>query len=164
LSLQEQLKKWLIDAGRVAIIGIGNPLRGDDGLGPLVIQKLKKENLPKNVKLFNCGATPETFTSHVKRFQPTHIIMVDSAHLNIEVGEAKLVSAENIGGLTVSTHNLPLNLFAEYLQEETKAEIILLAVQPKKIDYNTEITSELRKAAERLSEDIREVFRSKAHF
>lgn len=90
--------------------------------------------------------------------------MVDSAHLNMDAGAAKLVSAEKVGGLTISTHTLPLNLLSEYLQEETKAKVVLLAVQPKKLDFNTKITPELRKAAERLSGDIRKAFRSKVYF
>jgi hydrogenase 3 maturation protease len=142
------------------ILGIGNTLRGDDALGPFIIQKLKGNTFSEKVKLIDCGSAPEAFTHWIKRYNPSHIILVDVAHLNMKAGMIKLISADRIGGLAISTHNLPLSLFSKYIQKETEAKIILLAVQPKKLDYNTKMTPELRRAVEQLSEVIQRVLRT----
>jgi hydrogenase maturation protease len=40
----------------VAVVGVGNPLMGDDGVGIAVIRELARENLPARVELFDAGA------------------------------------------------------------------------------------------------------------
>jgi hydrogenase maturation protease len=40
--------------GRLLIFGYGNPSRGDDALGPLVVEALRKKNLPQDAIEFQC--------------------------------------------------------------------------------------------------------------
>lgn len=40
--------------GRLLVFGYGNPSRGDDALGPLLVEALRKENLPQDVIEFQC--------------------------------------------------------------------------------------------------------------
>ncbi|MFO0840744.1 MAG: hydrogenase maturation protease [Phycisphaerae bacterium] len=40
---------------RVVIIGCGNPLRGDDGVGPVVIERLRARGVPPHVCLRDAG-------------------------------------------------------------------------------------------------------------
>ena len=44
-------------AGSLAIVGVGNPLMGDDGVGIAVIRELGKESLPAGVELFDGGTS-----------------------------------------------------------------------------------------------------------
>ena len=37
------------------VIGIGNPLRGDDGVGPAVVEALKRRGLPEGVEAVDGG-------------------------------------------------------------------------------------------------------------
>ncbi|MFH1327947.1 MAG: hydrogenase maturation peptidase HycI [Candidatus Bathyarchaeota archaeon] len=150
--LKDQLEKWLVNSRKVAILGVGSAFRGDDNIGPTVVRNLSKTKLAKNIKLFNCGTTPERFTKTIQEFKPTHIIIIDSARLNLSPGEADLISTDKIGGLTISTHTLPLNVVADYLYQITKAKIILLGVQPKSLDFSNCLTPELEKAARNITD------------
>jgi len=40
-------------AGRLAVIGIGNPLMGDDAAGIIVLQGLRKADLPPDTELID---------------------------------------------------------------------------------------------------------------
>lgn len=68
----------------VAVVGVGNPLMGDDGVGIAVIQELAKEGLPSGVELFDAGTAlldilPEV--AHCRR-----IILVDCCRTGAEPG------------------------------------------------------------------------------
>lgn len=160
-ELKRSLEEWLEDAEKVAVLGIGNLYRKDDGIGSLVVQKLEEYGLPKNVGLFNCETVPENFTHLIKSFNPTHIILIDSALLNQRSGMVKLVFPEDIGGLAISTHTLPLTLFVKYLEQFIKTKIVLLAIQPKDVDFGFGLTSELENTLTNLVEIIVEVFLKK---
>jgi hydrogenase maturation protease len=47
---------WLTMA-KVLILGLGNPFRGDDGIGPAVIATLQNQDLPRDVVALD-GGTP----------------------------------------------------------------------------------------------------------
>jgi hydrogenase maturation protease len=40
--------------GRLLVFGYGNPSRGDDVLGPLLVEALRRENLPQHAIEFQC--------------------------------------------------------------------------------------------------------------
>lgn len=156
-GLKGQLEVWLKDARRIAIMGVGNTFRHDDGIGSIVVKKLSRFKLPSRVGLFDCEAVPENYIDKVRRFKPTHILIVDSAYLNLKPGEVRLVSVSKIKGLAVSTHTLPLTYTAKYLKKFTGAKISLLAIQPKNVDFGLGLSPELKEASKRLIKLIVEV-------
>lgn len=40
---------------RIAVVGVGNLLMGDDGIGIHTVEALRKEKLPSGVKVFDCA-------------------------------------------------------------------------------------------------------------
>ena len=76
--LKEQLRRFLHGetGGRVVVIGVGNPLRGDDAVGMAVIDHLERRAL-KNVLLLRAESAPENFTGPIREYEPTHVLMVD---------------------------------------------------------------------------------------
>lgn len=156
MPIAEELSRWLKDARRLVILGIGSPIRRDDSIGLALVNQLKG-NVPRSVRLISCETVPESFTREVRQFRPTHVIMIDAALLKLLPGEARLVPLEKIKGLAISTHTLPLNIFAEYVKQTTKAKIILLAIQPKDTSFGTGLTSELEKTSKSLADLLQKV-------
>ncbi len=146
-TLERQLKQWLDNSGKVALIGVGNPLRTDDAIGTQIIKKLKRYRLSECIGLFNCETVPENYLDEIKKFQPTHLILIDAAQLNLKPGEQKLVTIEKIKNVAISTHALPLSFLAKYLKQTMRTAIILLAIQPKNINFGINLTPELEKAS-----------------
>jgi len=150
LGLRDQLAVWLKDCSKIAILGIGNPLRGDDAVG-MEIVKLLKGRVPKKVKLLECETVPENFTRDIKEFNPTHVLMIDAAQFEAEPGEVRLVPPEKIMGMTLSTHALPLSLLAEVIKDSVNAKVMILGVQPRRIEFGEGLTPELQKASRRIA-------------
>ena len=66
-TIKKALGSWIKPAKRLAILGIGSDLRGDDGAGMLVAEKLekslKKIKASPEVRIFLGATAPETIIS-----------------------------------------------------------------------------------------------------
>jgi hydrogenase 3 maturation protease len=153
LLWETELKQWLQKCSKLVVLGIGNPLRGDDALG-LEVLKLLRGRLPRNVRLIDSGTMPENFTGKVKRFKPSHVLLIDATSFNAQPGIVRLVPPEDIDGVAVSTHALPLSMFTEVVQKSVKAKVLLLGVQPKTVEFVEGLTPEVEKVVEKVAERL----------
>lgn len=147
-NIKSELEKWLSDAEKVVIAGIGNPIRMDDFVGVKIIQDMCGK-VSEKVYLIECETVPESFIQQIVDFDPTHILLIDAALLGLKPGESRLVEPEKLTAYPAfSTHMLPLRIFCEYLAKTTSAKIALLLIQPKKTDFGEGITPEVETAEE----------------
>jgi len=147
------LGKWLEDARRVAVMGVGSRIRGDDAIGSVIIDRLRGRT-PRFVELFDCETVPESFTGPLRRLAPSHVLIIDAAELGLDPGGARIVDSGSIVEPAHSTHALSLSILFEYITSEIGAKVLLLGIQPKDTRLGMEMSPELVKAAQRLSEDI----------
>ncbi|RJS88264.1 hydrogenase maturation peptidase HycI [Candidatus Bathyarchaeota archaeon] len=165
IALCDQLYAWLRGCRRLVILGIGNPLRGDDAVGLKVIQNLSGR-IPGNVLLLECGMVPENYLSKIEEFNPTHVLMIDAAHLKEEAGASRLISIEEIAGTALSTHTLPLSFLAEIIKQNIGADVKLLGIQPESIEFKEGLSPKLqevsRKIADLLMKIVKEAFQDEA--
>ena len=69
--------------GKTVIVGIGNSLRGDDGFGPALVQRLQGRVRPVCI---DAGVAPENYLGRIVKEQPDTVLLVDAAHLGLEPG------------------------------------------------------------------------------
>ena len=138
-NLTKELTARLKGAARVAVLGIGSELRGDDIAGILVINALgrsKKINKKITLKTFEGSTAPENLTGEVIAFKPTHLIIVDSADIGERPGAVLLLRADEVGrGVSFSTHKIPPKILIDYFAHSLKCEIITIGIQPKSIGF-----------------------------
>ena len=138
---------------RVVLVGVGNPMRADDGVGSKIIELLQKRLL-ENVMLINAETVPEAFTSKVEKYKPTHVMLIDAANFRGQVGETRLITGAQIGGQALSTHSLPLSLFIHYIEKSIDVPVILLGIQPKTIDFDMPMSREIEEAAVSIADTL----------
>jgi hydrogenase 3 maturation protease len=139
------LKHFLKNPEKIVILGIGNEMRGDDGLGSILAQKLA--NLKnRNITVFDGKTVPENFTGAIKKETPSHIILLDAVEMNEPPGHIKLVTKEEIANYSISTHAMPLSFLIKYLESTTPAEIMLLGIQPENMDLICEISPKIQES------------------
>ena len=147
-DVQKELEKWLLNAERVVVAGIGNPMRMDDFVGVKIVQDLRGK-VSEKVYLIECETVPESFIQQIMNFNPTHVLLLDAAILGLKPGDSKLVKPEQLTNFPAfSTHMLPLRIFCEYLAKTTKAKIALLLIEPKKVDFGEGLTPEVKATAQ----------------
>jgi hydrogenase 3 maturation protease len=143
------------------VLGIGNALRGDDAIGIHTVEMLNRhlEELEKGSKQaksigvkrelisVDCGPTPESYTSAIRGHNPDRLILVDAADMGLSPGAYRIIPPEKIGVMCVSTHNMPLSLFASYVGEFCR-DVVLIGIQPERTDLGTTLSSAVRSGGE----------------
>ncbi len=70
---------------KLLVLGVGNTLLMDDGLGVHAVYELMKEKFPENVELMDAGTFTQDAFYLFEGF--THILVLDILHANSAVGE-----------------------------------------------------------------------------
>ena len=81
----------------IVIVGCGNPLFGDDGFGPAVIEEMEKLTLPDNVTIQDGGAGAPHFIFNFLNPEVTKkLIVVDIADFNAKPGSISRISGKDL--------------------------------------------------------------------
>jgi len=162
-NLTTILKNRLKNAGRIAVLGMGSELRGDDACGILVARELKKvcphSNEHQKLRVFEGATVPENLTGEIKRFKPTHLVIIDCVDAGKKPGAIASFNIEETQGISCSTHRLPLKLMSDYLVKSIGCRIIILGIQPKQLDFGTGVSQEVKKAANKVSGLIKKILK-----
>lgn len=125
MSLAAELRTRL--AGTVVVVGIGNPMKGDDGAGSLAVRRLAA---CWDGTAIDAEDAPERVLGAVAAARPDVVLLIDAVEMGAEPGSLALLSPEDLGRYWPSTHRVPVALLMEYLHRTTGADVLLLAVQP----------------------------------
>jgi hydrogenase 3 maturation protease len=127
------------------ILGIGNPLRGDDGFGPELVFRIRGTS----IHAIDAGTTPENYLGAVVRMKPKLVLVADAADMGASPGELALLGRDEIdqvGGF--STHTMSPALFMRQLEDLCGARILMLAVQPASTAFGQGLSREVEGSLE----------------
>ena len=148
MSFKSQLCDFLSDCKKLMVLGVGNELKCDDGVGPFVISKLKEENIEnENLMFIDAKTVPENFTGKIRKENPTHLIIVDACLMGSEAGDMKIVSKNDFADIGISTHSMSLSFFVRYLEKDMDSEIIFVGIEPESMDWADSPTERVENAA-----------------
>ena len=146
MDLQEQLATRI--HGNVVIMGIGNPRRGDDGVGSLVACQIS--DVP-GARVIDAQDVPEDYLGLIVRQRPNTVVLIDSVDLDSAPGSIALLDKDQMAGYWPSTHRAPVSLLMDYLQRETQALIFLIGIQPRQTDFLEAMSEEVSSSVARIA-------------
>jgi hydrogenase 3 maturation protease len=152
MSLRQRLAERL--KGTVVVVGVGNPLRGDDAAGSLAARRLMGM---ARAHVIDAQEVPESYLGEVRAAAPDTVVLIDAVDLGAKPGSAALLEKEDVALYFPSTHRLPLSLVMEFVQCETGADVLLLAVQPRRVDFGAPVSDEVEASVSLLAEMLGEV-------
>lgn len=150
--LLQLLRRSLHKATKVVVLGIGNELRGDDAAGVLVARALLKKR--RTLVVIEGGSAPENFTGVIIKAKPSHVVLVDAAHMELEPGAIRIVAPQSIDGASFSTHTLPAGVIISYLKRSIECEVITIGIQPKQTEFGTTVAPEVTMAVARVAKAL----------
>ena len=124
--------------GKTVIVGIGNSLRGDDGFGPALIEQLQGK---VGCICIDAGSAPEKFLGVIVKQEPDTILFIDAADVNLEPGEYRILQPADILKCGLTTHDMSTRMLIEFLENQTKANILMLGVQPQHLSLGEAMSS-----------------------
>jgi len=129
------------------VLGIGNILKSDDGIGIYIAEKLNKylKEAKSEVIVIDCGTTPENYTSVIRKHNPDTLILVDATDMGLSPGSYRIIPPERIEVMHFSTHTIPLSVFISYVSEFC-GEVVLIGIQPDKMEVGTALSSKVQRS------------------
>ncbi|MFH0801934.1 MAG: hydrogenase maturation peptidase HycI [bacterium] len=159
-NLRERLQKRLDKAGRILLLGVGSELRGDDAAGMVLAQNLKRSlrgRKDRRVRILLGGTAPENLTGQIKRFNPSHLVILDAADMGKRPGETAILETKDLDNLSFGTHVLSLGILVNYLLETLKMDVFLLGIQPESLEINQPLSLEVGASVNKLSALLAEI-------
>ena len=136
---------------KIAVLGFGNILMKDDGLGPYVIQVLESSyDFGQGVSVLDIGTPGLGIDQYLEGLDL--LIVIDTVHAKGEPGEIRTYRLNDIlkhaPGIRMSPHDPGLKdalLSLQFLGVAPR-EVLLVGVIPENVSMGTEITRSVREA------------------
>lgn len=125
----------------LVILGVGNELNGDDGVGIYIARKIKET---EDRKVFLGHTAPENFAGKIQKLRPAQLIIFDAADFGGHPGEVCEILDP---GDQASTHSPSLKFLIDFVGAPAK----IIGIQTKSYD---KMSAEVKKAADGLVSDL----------
>lgn len=144
---------------RTLVLGIGNPLMGDDGAGVEVVRLLAESELPENVTVMEAGSPGWGLANWVTGWPS--VILVDAAKMGREpgewrrfdAGEARLLSADT--ALSLHESDLAGGLALAQALGVLPDRITIYGIEPGEMNQGLALSPVVRAALPNVAESIR---------
>ncbi len=145
-DLADKLRERLL--GRVCVVGVGNRWRGDDGVGPSVIDA--RDGEAPGVWI-DAGVAPENHLERIARPDPDTVLIVDAVDFGGSPGECRLIEPAALDNVVISTHAGSLSMISDYLRARCSARVDVIGIQPERIDPREGLSESVARSAEKLA-------------
>lgn len=153
-----------MDAERVMVLGLGNMLYGDEGLGVHAAELLyRRWDFPPHVDVVDGGTQGHSLLNYVERAE--RLLILDAVDFDLEPGSVVVKESEEIPryltGRKISPHQ---NSFSEVLalaelRGTLPREVVLVGMQPQRLGLGQPLTSLTRQRLEGVLARALEVLR-----
>lgn len=141
----------ILTEGHILYAGVGNILRGDDGIGCYIADGITSSSI-------NAGENSEAIYFEALNIKPEKVIIFDAYDFSGAVGEWRFVKPEQLEDSTVSTHKMPLNLVCQLIKEDVGADIYLIGIQPESLEPGSKLTDTVKNEADKIVSAINKDF------
>lgn len=138
---------------KILVMGVGNRLMGDDGIGLYVVEKLMQENKDENIRYIIGEIDMYFCLEQIKESEK--LIIIDALDAGENPGDISIMrldhSEKNIN-IGLSHHNLHLiDLIRLY---SIKTEVILIGIKPFDISFKVGLSSALLNRLEYITKAV----------
>lgn len=133
----------------VLVMGVGNILCGDDGIGIHIIRDLQKLTLPGNIELLDGGTASLSFLDNISNREK--VIIIDAVKANNEPGTIYRFTPDDINvksDLASSLHTIgiieSLTLFE--LMGSRPKEVVFFGIEPEIIEWGMALSAKVESA------------------
>ncbi|MEW6364101.1 MAG: hydrogenase maturation protease [Acidobacteriota bacterium] len=134
----------------ILILGLGNPLQGDDGVGCRVIEALQQETLPDGVEAMD-GGTPGVGLVHLLEGRRC-VFLVDAAEMGQAPGTVVRLRPEELS-LTSPQQQFSLHragvaeaLALAHAVKMSLPEVVVFGVQPSRVGWGMGLSPQVEAA------------------
>jgi hydrogenase maturation protease len=141
----------------VLVLGIGNILLHDEGIGVYVVEQMQKGGVPDYVELLDGGTTGADLLDHICDRQK--VIVVDAVDMDIEPATILRFTPdclESSGGYSISLHDFGIAETLVMARQLNCApqEVIIIGIKPKDLTPGLGLSDEVAGVVPRIIECV----------
>jgi hydrogenase maturation protease len=143
-------------AGKILIIGVGNLLLKDEGLGIHAVRELRKRSLPSGVEVLDGGVSGIGLLDFFPGARK--VVLIDAADMNLPPGTVARFTPGDLRSRgdtpKFSAHDVGLPEVLELAGALGRCppEVVIIGGQPKEISWGTDLTPEVQDSLPRVLE------------
>jgi hydrogenase maturation protease len=147
----------MVRSRRIIVLGLGNLIRSDDGVGIHAVQRLLKDpRIPEDVEVLDGGTLGLLLLPLVE--EATHVLAIDAIHAGVAPGTIlrfDISQPEPLPG-TPSVHQIGFAdlLAALRLLDKFPEQMSMLGVQPEETGWSERLSPAVETALPRLIEAV----------
>jgi hydrogenase maturation protease len=131
---------------RLAVIGVGNLLLKDEGIGVHITRALQQIDIPHGIKIIDGGTSPD-LPYYLKDVDK--LIIIDAVKAGDKPGTVYRFHPHDVNiesERVISVHELSLeqSLKIMSLMGSEPKEVVIIGIEPKEIDWGIELSAELQ--------------------
>jgi len=143
---------------KVLILGIGNRMRGDDGVGSILAERLGKKKL--DIPIIDAGDVPENYLGPIEASGADLVLVLDAADLGAGPGDLSLIKMTQLKKMGVSTHTANLGLVFQVIPKPRRPDAVLVAIQPEQLEPWQGLSPSVEMAMKGLEQLLVRLFRN----
>jgi hydrogenase maturation protease len=141
---------------KILVLGLGNILLNDEGIGVRVVEEMEKLNLPDNVDLLDGGTGGFVLLSLFHEYNT--MIIIDAALTDDKPGSIKVLEPKYSSDFpkSMSTHELGMKDMIEsamLLEKVPKIFLVAVSISPQQ-DMDMKVTSKFEKQVPKIIETV----------
>jgi hydrogenase 3 maturation protease len=143
---------------RAVVVGVGNELKADDGIGIRVAKQLQADGLAGKDILVIPAEVPENYIQPIAKFRPELLILIDTADFQGKAGDVRAIRDDEVSKVFANTHSIPLVLFLEAIKKQApKTRTVFIGIQPKTLQFGKPMSPEVRSAGRKAADAVRKI-------
>ncbi|RME79105.1 MAG: HyaD/HybD family hydrogenase maturation endopeptidase [Chloroflexi bacterium] len=140
---------------RALVLGVGNILMQDEGVGVRVVEWLQSRYRAANVTLLDGGTMGLDLLHYLP--ETDHLLIIDAVNSGASPGDLTVLTGKDVPaflGTKISPHQIGVTdlLATAQLMGYTPPEVVILGVQPRSMQVGLEMSPEVEAAVERLGQ------------
>jgi hydrogenase maturation protease len=129
---------------KIAIIGIGHPLKSDDYVGSLIAKDMEQKTRHGRVVVVNAEHSPENFLGRLQEDILGLLILIDSLDAGESPGTIALFDLDEATDSFFATHNISMRQILDTLSHHPTT--VLLGIQPRSLEVAGRLSKEVSHA------------------
>ncbi len=142
---------------KIAVIGLGNTLRRDDGIGIIILESLFNSFRKEGVDYLNFGIASFDLVHRMEAYEL--ILLIDGIDAGLNPGGFKIFELKDIAyaikSPALSTHEFDLkSLFELYKRFELKSKIYVAGIQVQDVSFGDSLSQPLKDRLDQIPQEI----------
>ena len=138
-----------LNLNNIVFVGMGNRIKGDDGVGIYISQELEKWG---NLKVITAENSIENYLGKINKQNVDSIIFIDAVDFGEKPGFSRFITVNKLTNTTTNTHNLSLSTISQLLDAPFKW---VVGVQAADVGYGIGLSPQIKNTADSIIEIIR---------